>query len=112
MKRNEIGYAFGANHWSLERASAVALVPLLSTQFIYGAHPVVDGLISVVLPYHIYMGFDSCVTDYIPKRVYPRGYKAAMWSLKASMALTMWGCYEFNTNDVGITEAIQRLWTA
>ncbi|KAI8086200.1 CybS-domain-containing protein [Halteromyces radiatus] len=112
MKRNEIGYAFGANHWNLERASAVALVPLLSTQFIYGAHPIVDGLVSVVLPYHIYMGFDSCITDYIPKRVYPRGYKAAMLSLKVSMALTIWGCYEFNTNDVGITEAIQRIWTA
>ncbi|CAO3594927.1 unnamed protein product [Absidia cylindrospora] len=53
MKRNEIGYAFGANHWNLERASAIVLIPILSTQFIYGAHPVVDGLLSVVLPYHI-----------------------------------------------------------
>ncbi|ORX45844.1 hypothetical protein DM01DRAFT_310170 [Hesseltinella vesiculosa] len=112
MKREERGYAFGANHWNLERASAVALVPLISTQFVYGAHPVVDGLLGVVLPYHIYMGFDSCITDYIPKRVYPRGYKAAMWALKISFGLTLWGCYEFNTNDVGMTEAIQRIWTA
>ncbi|CAO3637166.1 unnamed protein product [Cunninghamella blakesleeana] len=112
LKKAEIGYAFGANHWNLERAAAVLLVPLVSTQFIYGAEPVVDGLVGVVLPYHIYMGFDSCITDYIPKRVYPRGYKAAMWTLKASFALTLWGIYEFNTNDIGITEAIQRIWTA
>ncbi|KAI8063897.1 CybS-domain-containing protein [Gongronella butleri] len=112
LKREEKGYAFGANHWNLERASAVGLIPLLSTQFVYGPQPIVDGLLGVVLPYHIYMGFDSCITDYIPKRVYPRGYKAAMWTLRLSFALTMWGCYEFNTNDIGITEAVQRIWTA
>ncbi|CAO3648469.1 unnamed protein product [Cunninghamella echinulata] len=112
LKKAEIGYAFGANHWNLERASALLLVPLISTQVIYGPEPIVDGLLGVVLPYHIYLGFDSCITDYIPKRVYPRGYKAAMLSLKASFALTLWGIYEFNTNDIGMTEAIQRIWTA
>ncbi|KAI8973002.1 CybS-domain-containing protein [Pilobolus umbonatus] len=111
-KEEEHGYAFGAHHWNMERGAAIALIPLLSTQLVYGAHPVVDGLLGVVLPYHIYMGFDSCIVDYIPKRVYPRLHKLSMWTLKASTGLVMWGCYEFNTNEIGITEFMQRLFSA
>ncbi|KAI8645599.1 CybS-domain-containing protein [Parasitella parasitica] len=96
----------------MERGSAIALIPILSTQLIYGAHPIADGLLGVVLPYHIYMGFDSCITDYIPKRVYPRLHKLANWTLAGSTGLVMWGCYEFNTNDIGITEFLQRLFAA
>ncbi|KAI8393473.1 CybS-domain-containing protein [Radiomyces spectabilis] len=108
----EHGYAHGTYHWTLERASAVTLVPLMSTQMIWGAHPIVDGLLGVILPFHIHMGFDSCITDYIPKRVYPRLHPLAKWSLRAATALTMWGLYEFNTNDLGVTEGIARIWTA
>lgn len=108
----EEGYEFGAFHWNMERGAAIALIPLISTQFVYGAHPVVDGLLGVVLPYHIYMGLDSCITDYIPKRVYPRLHKFSNWTLAGSTGLVMWGCYEFNTNDIGITEFFQRLLTA
>lgn len=110
--KKEHGYAYGAHHWNMERGAAVALIPLVSTQFIYGAHPVVDGLMGVVLPYHIYMGFDSCITDYIPKRVYPRLHKVANWTLTGTTGLVMWGCYEFNTEDIGITEFLARLFTA
>ncbi|CEP14761.1 hypothetical protein [Parasitella parasitica] len=112
IEEPEEGYAYGAHHWNMERGSAIALIPLVSTQFIYGAHPIADGLLGVVLPYHIYMGFDSCITDYIPKRVYPRLHKLANWTLTGSTGLVMWGCYEFNTNDVGITEFFQRLFAA
>lgn len=111
-KEVQEGYEFGAFHWNMERGAAVALIPLMTTQFIYGAHPVVDGFFGVVLPYHIYMGFDSCITDYIPKRVYPRLHKAANWTLGGTTGLVMWGCYEFNTNDIGITEFFQRLFAA
>ena len=110
--RKEEGYEFGAFHWNMERGSAIALIPLVSTQLVYGAHPVLDGLLGVVLPYHIYMGFESCIIDYIPKRVYPRLHKAANWTLAGTTGLVMWGCYEFNTNDIGITEFMQRLITA
>jgi hypothetical protein len=96
----------------MERGSAVALIPLISTQLVYGAHPVVDGLLGVILPYHVYMGFDSCITDYIPKRVYPKLHRVAMYTLAGCTGLTMWGCYEFNTNDVGLTEFMARLVTA
>ncbi|KAI9311210.1 CybS-domain-containing protein [Dichotomocladium elegans] len=108
----EQGYQYGAYHWTAERASAVALIPLISTQLFYGAHPISDGLLGVVLPYHVYLGLDSCITDYIPKRVYPRGHRAANWLNTASMILVMWGCFEYNTNEIGLTEFIQRVWTA
>ncbi|KAG2232470.1 hypothetical protein INT48_005187 [Thamnidium elegans] len=108
----EEGYEFGAFHWNMERGAAISLIPLMSTQVIYGAHPVVDGLLGVVLPFHIYMGFDSCITDYVPKRVYPRLHKAANWTLAGTTGLVMWGCYEFNTNDIGLTEFAQRFFAA
>ncbi|KAI8880795.1 CybS-domain-containing protein [Backusella circina FSU 941] len=111
VEDKEQGYGFGAFHWNMERATAITLIPLISTQFVYGAHPIVDGLLGVVLPYHIYMGFDSCITDYIQKRNFPRLHKAANWANFGTMGLVMWGCFEFNTNDVGMTEFIQRLWT-
>ncbi|KAI9281855.1 CybS-domain-containing protein [Sporodiniella umbellata] len=108
----EQGYQYGAHHWNMERGAAIALIPLISTQMVYGAHPIVDGLMGVVLPYHIFLGFESCIIDYIPKRVYPRLHKAAMWTLVGTTSTVMWGCYEFNTNDIGITELIQGLFTA
>lgn len=111
-KSNEQGYAHGAYLWSMERASSLALVPLISSQFVYGAHPITDGLLGVVLPYHIYLGFESCIVDYIPKREYPRMHKVANWSLASTTALVMWGAYEFNTNEIGMTEFIQRLFTS
>ncbi|CAO3661550.1 unnamed protein product [Rhizopus microsporus] len=111
-EEKEIGYAYGAHHWNMERGAAVALIPLISTQLVYGAHPIVDGLFGVVLPYHVYLGFESCIIDYIPKREYPRLHKAAKWSLGTATGLVMWGCYEFNTNDIGITEFMQRLFAA
>ncbi|KAI7884257.1 hypothetical protein K492DRAFT_142917 [Lichtheimia hyalospora FSU 10163] len=111
-EEGEQGYQYGTYHWTLERASAVALIPLITTQFVYGAQPICDGLLGVVLPFHIHLGFDSCITDYLPKREYPRFHKVAMWTLRGSTALVMWGCYEINTNEVGLTEIVQRLWSA
>ncbi|CDH51549.1 mitochondrial inner membrane protein [Lichtheimia corymbifera JMRC:FSU:9682] len=111
-EEGEQGYQYGTYHWTLERVSAVALIPLITTQFVYGAQPICDGLLGVVLPFHIHLGFDSCITDYLPKREYPRLHKAAMWTLRGSTALVMWGCYEINTNEVGLTEIVQRLWLA
>ncbi|CRK14924.1 hypothetical protein BN1723_002093, partial [Verticillium longisporum] len=34
------------------------------------------------------------------------------WGLNAATALVGLGLYEFETNDVGITEALKRVWTA
>lgn len=50
--------------------------------------------------------------DYIPKRKYPRSVKTARWTLNAATALVLYGLYEFETNDVGITEGVRRVWKA
>ncbi|KAI8579516.1 hypothetical protein K450DRAFT_241351 [Umbelopsis ramanniana AG] len=105
-------YVDGSFHWSYERAASVALIPLISTQVIYGAHPVLDGVLGLVLPLHLHIGFDACITDYFPARNYPRANKYLGWGLKATSAAVIWGCFEFNTNDVGITELVQRTLTA
>lgn len=42
----------------------------------------------------------------------PGVQKALMWVLKAATVLVGVGLYEFETNDVGLTEAIRRVWTA
>jgi succinate dehydrogenase (ubiquinone) membrane anchor subunit len=105
-------YVDGSFHWSYERATAAALIPLFTTQLMYGAHPVLDGVLGLVLPLHLHIGFDACVTDYFPARRFPRANKYLDWGLKATTAAVIWGCFEFNTNDVGLTELIMRTWTA
>ncbi|KAI9495594.1 CybS-domain-containing protein [Zychaea mexicana] len=106
------GYEHGAYLWTLERVGAVGLIPLFTTQAIYGAHPICDGLLGVILPFHLYLGMESCIIDYVPKREYPRMHRAANWALMGTTGLVMWGCFEFNTNEIGLTELIQRCWTA
>ncbi len=34
------------------------------------------------------------------------------WGLRAATLMVGVGLYEFETNDVGLTEAIKRVWTA
>lgn len=35
-----------------------------------------------------------------------------MWGLNAATLIVAVGLYEFETNDVGVTEAVQRIWRA
>ncbi|KAL0264539.1 membrane anchor subunit of succinate dehydrogenase, Sdh4 [Diplodia seriata] len=46
-----------------------------------------------------------------PSRV-PRTFRTLMWVLNGATLLVAYGVYEFETNDVGITEAVKRIWTA
>ena len=54
----------------------------------------------------------SSVTDYFPKWRVPKTRKALDYVLTACLFLVGWGWYEFETNDVGLTEGIRRVWTA
>lgn len=71
-----------------------------------------DGILASVLIIHSHIGFDGVVTDYVPKRKYPRLSRVMNYLLKAATAAVFVGIYEFNTNDVGLTEAIRKIWTA
>lgn len=46
----------GSYHWDLERAASAALVPIIASQFAFGASPVLDTLLGVVLPLHLHIG--------------------------------------------------------
>ncbi|KAG0168716.1 membrane anchor subunit of succinate dehydrogenase, Sdh4 [Apophysomyces sp. BC1034] len=95
----------GSYHWDLERGATVALVPLMAAQFAFGASPITDTLLGVVLPLHVHM-------DYFNARKAPIIGKAMTVTLYAATAGVLVGCYQINTNDVGLTELISRIWTA
>ncbi|KAJ1958998.1 membrane anchor subunit of succinate dehydrogenase, Sdh4 [Dispira parvispora] len=52
------------------------------------------------------------VTDYVPTRRMPKLNQFCVWSLRTFTVLTLLGCYQFNTNDVGLTELVKRVWEA
>lgn len=46
----------GSYHWDIERAASIALVPLISSQLAFGASPVLDTLLGVIVPLHVHIG--------------------------------------------------------
>ncbi|KAI8063769.1 CybS-domain-containing protein [Gongronella butleri] len=102
----------GSYHWDAERALSMALVPLIGSQLAFGAAPITDTLLGVILPLHIHIGFDSCITDYFGARKAPVMNKLMNAALYGSTAATLYASYHFNTNDIGLTELVARAWTA
>ncbi|KAJ3216088.1 membrane anchor subunit of succinate dehydrogenase, Sdh4 [Dinochytrium kinnereticum] len=101
----------GSYHWNAERALSIVTVPLIGTAFLAGPLPLVDLALGVVIPLHSHMGFDTIIQDYIPKRKYGILHTICTWSLRIGTGLFLYGCYSFNTNDVGITAFFKRIWT-
>lgn len=52
------------------------------------------------------------VTDYIPAKRFPKTRVTFEWLLRGVTVLVGVGLYEFETNDVGLTEGIKRIWSA
>ncbi|KAF8539233.1 succinate dehydrogenase cytochrome b small subunit mitochondrial precursor [Trichophaea hybrida] len=103
----------GSYHWTFERLISIALVPLTIAPFAAGSlHPITDAVLGAALVLHSHIGFQSCIVDYIPKRKYPKSSNTAKWALNGATALVLYGLYEFETNDVGITEGVKRVWSA
>ena len=92
----------GSYHWTFERALSVALIPLIVTPFVTGSStPVLDALIGSSVVLHSHIGFDAMITDYIPKRHYPKSYALFTWGLRAATVVVLIGVYEFQVNEVG-----------
>jgi len=103
----------GSYHWSFERIVAVTLVPLTIAPFAGGAlSPMLDAIMASLFVIHSYQGLQSVVIDYVPKYRMPRAHKWFMNALRAGTLLVALGLYEFETNDIGLTGAIHRVWTA
>lgn len=102
----------GSYHWDFDRLLSAALVPLTVASVINGAHPITDLCLGVILPIHCHIGFDAVITDYLPSRRTPIWNKVTTWGLRGATLIVLYGCYEFNTNDVGLTEVVKRMWHA
>ena len=100
----------GSYHWVFERALSVALIPLIVTPFVTGSSfPALDALLGATVVLHSHIGFDAMITDYIPKRHYPKTYTLFHWGLRAATVVVLIGVYEFQVNEVGIPPALFRL---
>ena len=54
----------------------------------------------------------AAIIDYLPTKRVPKTRKLFEWGLRAGTLLVAVGFYEFETNDVGLTEGIKRIWKA
>ncbi|KPI44536.1 Succinate dehydrogenase [ubiquinone] cytochrome b small subunit, mitochondrial [Cyphellophora attinorum] len=103
----------GSYHWSFERLVSIGLIPLTIAPFAAGSiSPAIDASLVFLLIIHSHMGFQSCITDYFSVRKHPGLRKFFDWTLNIATLLVMWGFYEFETNDVGLTQMIKRVWHA
>ncbi|KFA60366.1 hypothetical protein S40285_08302 [Stachybotrys chlorohalonatus IBT 40285] len=105
--------AHGSYHWSFERTLAASLVPLTIAPFAAGSlNPATDAILCSAMLLHSHMGFQQVIIDYVPKRSHPGLHSAFWWALRLGTLTVGLGLYEFETNDVGVTEAIKRVWRA
>lgn len=103
----------GSYHWTFERLVSIGLVPLTIAPFAAGTlNPITDAALAATILIHSYIGFQSIIIDYIPAKRLPKTRVLFWWGLRAATILVGVGFYEFETNDVGLTEAIKRVWKA
>lgn len=97
----------------LKRLISVVLIPLTVAPFAAGSlNPITDAILCAAIIIHTHIGFQSVIIDYIPSKRLPRTRALFWWGLRAATLSVAAGFYEFETNDVGLTEAIKRIWTA
>ncbi|KAI0728991.1 mitochondrial inner membrane protein [Fomitopsis betulina] len=104
----------GSYHWAFERLLSAGLLPLTVAAFATSTsnYPLLDGLLGVSLVMHSHIGFDSVVVDYVHPRKFPVLGRIATWTLRATTVGVLVGVYQFNTNDIGLTELIAKVWHA
>ncbi|KAH6664091.1 CybS-domain-containing protein [Halenospora varia] len=103
----------GSYHWTFERLVSAGLVPITLAPFAAGSlNPMTDAILCGAILIHSHIGFEALVTDYIPTHRLPKTRKLFDWGLKLATVVVGVGLYEFETNDVGLTEGIKRIWKA
>ena len=56
--------------------------------------------------------YRAIIIDYLPPKRVPKTRALFWWGLRAATVAVGVGLYEFETNDVGLTEGIKRIWKA
>lgn len=103
----------GSFHWSFERLVALGIIPVIVAPFATGSlSPVLDATLGSLLIVHSHIGFESSIIDYIPKRQFKTLHNLSIYALYTGSALALYALYEFETNDVGITETLKKVWNA
>jgi len=103
----------GSYHWTFERLIAASLIPLTITPFVSGSlNPITDAILCGAILVHSHIGFEAMIVDYLPAGRVPKTRTFFWWLLRAGTVAVGVGLYEFETNDVGVTEAIKKIWTA
>ncbi|KAL0949943.1 hypothetical protein HGRIS_009967 [Hohenbuehelia grisea] len=104
----------GSYHWAFERLLSAGLVPLTAAAFVTSGtnYPILDGILGISLVMHSHIGFDSMVVDYLHKRKFPILGPVVTWTLRTATVGVLVGVYQFNTNDIGLTELITKVWAA
>lgn len=74
--------------------------------------PLVNAALNVCLPAHTLLGFQSIVTDYVPAYKFPVANRVATFAMWFTSVTTAYGLYLLNTRDVGMIEALRRVWFA
>lgn len=102
----------GSLHWTSERIVAIGLAPLVISPLVAGTSTLLDSTMSALLLYHCYAGFQSCIIDYIPKRVYGSYHNYAMYLLTFGTGVAGYGIYEIETKEGGVAAIISKVWKA
>ena len=103
----------GSLHWTFERLLLVGIVPLCVAPLVGGSlSPVLDGALGSLILVHSHLGFESCIIDYIPKRVYGVWHNVAISALFIGTGTALFGVYQMEKNDIGITKTIGKVWNA
>lgn len=101
----------GSLHWTAERVVAIGLVPLAVVPFVTGSFaPVLDATLSTLILAHSWIGFQACIIDYIPTRVYGKQHDYALYLLTFGTAVAGYGIYLIE-KDVGLTGLISKIWS-
>lgn len=104
--------AEGSLHWTAERLVATSMVPLTVGAFANGGlGPAADLVLGAALLFHCFVGFQLCIIDYIPKRVYGAYHGYAVGLLTAGTVLGSYGLYELE-KDGGLSGVAKGVWEA
>jgi len=71
-----------------------------------------DAILCATILIHSHIGFDALIVDYLPAKRVPKTRALFNWGLRLATVVVGVGLYEFETNDVGVTAAISRIWKA
>lgn len=91
----------GSYHWTSERIVAIGLLPLVGSSFAGSTSTIIDTTLAAFMLYHVHSGFQSCIIDYIPKRVYGSLHNWAMYLLTFGTGVAGYGIYEIEQKEEG-----------